>query len=422
MAWNDSGAYGHPKIRTPNIDKLAAGGLRFERAFLTCSSCSPSRTSILTGRYPHATGAQNLHDAMPGGQLTFVEFLRDAGYYTASAGKWHLGRAAREKFDRIYGTGGPSGAEKWTDALEERPKDRPFFLWLAAVDPHRGYREDAIETPHSASDAVVPPFLPNVEATKRDLALYYDEIARMDDFMGRVLAELDRQGAAENTLVLFLSDNGRPFPRCKTTVYDSGVRTPFIARWPKGIRAGQVSASLVSSVDIAPTFLELAGVNVAPVFQGTSFVPILDDPSATTRAFVFAEQNWHDYTAHKRLARSASHAYVWNALPSYPGTPPADAVRSPTYRAMLDLRRQGRLEPHQFDCFIAPRAVEELYDVDEDPHQLTNVVHEREHGGVLAKLKAELHRWKARTADWTPESPRPDGFHRETGERLKAAK
>ena len=262
MAWDDCGAFGNPKVRTPNIDKLARGGMRFDRAFVTASSCSPSRSSMITGRYPHNTDAEELHWPLPPGQVTFVEKLKAAGYWTAAAGKWHLGNAAKQRFDLVReadpsgfqlpagqdaksrmtapGAGAvQSGCDQWVPVLRDRPRETPFFLWLAALDPHRDYEPGAIPAPHRPEDVVVPPYLPDVPEVRNDLALYYDEISRLDHHVGEVMAELDRQGEAGNTLVLFLSDNGRPFPRCKTTLYDSGIRTPLIVRWPGHVKPGQ---------------------------------------------------------------------------------------------------------------------------------------------------------------------------------------
>ena len=419
MSWDDCGAYGHPKIRTPNLDRLARDGMRFDRVFLTISSCSPSRCSILTGRYPHATGAGELHLPLPEKQVTVFEILRASGYYTTAAGKWHLGGPRKKKVDKVYGRGGPSGCGQWVDAIRERPKDKPFFAWLAAFDPHRGYSKKAIENPHDPAHVRVPPYLPDVLETREDLALYYDEIARMDGFIGQVLAELESQGVAEETFVLFLSDNGRPFPRCKTTVFDSGVRTPFIVRFPRGVKAGTTTGSIVSSVDIAPTMLELAGLPKSETFQGRSFASILDDPKETTRKYAFSEHNWHDYTAHERSVRSTKFRYIWNAYPDLAGTPPADAVRSPTYKVMKKLRDAGKLPPEQRGCFVMPRPAEQLFDVEKDPHSLRNLANDPAHAEVLTELRAALAEWKKRTADAVPDSRRPDGFHRELGTPLR---
>jgi arylsulfatase A-like enzyme len=253
---DDCGAFGNTKVRTPNIDALARGGLRFDRAFVTASSCSPSRASLITGRYPHNTEAEELHWPLPAGQSTFVEALKATGYWTAAAGKWHLGDAIKGRFDVVHEADpsgyqlaqsrgvtktrlstadrgdAASGCDRWVPTLRDRPRDRPFFLWLAALDPHRDYEPDTIPEPHRPEDATIPPYLPDVPEVRADFARYYDEIGRLDRFVGEVLAEVDRQGVAGNTLILFLSDNGRPFPRCKTTLYDSGIRTPLIARWP----------------------------------------------------------------------------------------------------------------------------------------------------------------------------------------------
>jgi arylsulfatase A-like enzyme len=441
MAWDDCGAFGNPRVRTPNIDRLAREGMRFERAFVTASSCSPSRSSLITGRYPHNTGAEELHWPLPPGQVTFVEQLRAAGYWTAAAGKWHLGDDAKRRFDVVregnpsafqLGTGqgarGPmiapgssaaqSGCGQWVPVLRDRPKDRPFFLWLAAFDPHRDYQEGTIAEPHRPDQVVVPPYLPDVPEVRKDLARYYDEISRLDHYVGEVLAELDRQGVAGETLVLFLSDNGRPFPRCKTTLYDSGIKTPLIARWPGHVPAGSRSARLVSTVDIAPTVLRLAGIEPGPTFQGKDLSPLWKDPTAKVRDLVFAERNWHDYAARGRAVRSERFKFIRNDDREKPLTPPADAVRSPTFVAMRRLRDEGKLSPAQRACFVSPRPVEELYDLDADPHELVNLAGDPKYSETLAAMRKALSRWERETGDDAPGKLSPDEFDRESGEPL----
>jgi arylsulfatase A-like enzyme len=300
-AWNDCGPYGNMKIKTPNINRLAEEGVVFDNAFLTTSSCSPSRCSILTGRYPHSTGAAELHMPLPAEQTLFAGELQKAGYYTALSGKYHIG-SERAEFDSIYG-GSPSGCENWMRALKNRPKDKPFFLWLAAMDPHRPYRANIIPDTNRPEDVIVTPFLPDNDSTRKDLAMYYDEISRLDSYLGDVMEELKRQGVDDNTLVIYMTDNGRPFPRCKTRLYDSGVKTPFIVRWPSKSGKGRTDA-LISSIDIAPTFCELADAPVPETFQGYSFAPVLNDLAARTRSYIAAEHNWHDYQAHERSVRT----------------------------------------------------------------------------------------------------------------------
>lgn len=414
----DSEPFGNAAVRTPNLARLATQGLRFDRAFVTASSCSPSRCSLLTGRYPHSHGAPQLHQPLPKDQPNFVASLRQAGYWTAIAGKTHVGKEALAAFDLVKAGGGASGGEQWLATLQARPKDKPFLCWLAALDPHRPYQAGAVPAPHAPETVLVPPYLPDTPEVRKDLALYYDEISRFDRHVGDVLDELDRQGVADNTVVVCLSDNGRPFPRCKTTLYDSGVRTPLIVRWPGKVKPGASTKSLVSTIDIAPTLLELAGVAIPAAVQGKSFASVLSDPVVEVRRHVFAEKNWHDFDDHARAVRSARFKYVRNSYRDVPLTPPADAVRSPTFQAMLALQAAGKLSPLRQASFTLPRPAEELYDVDADPHELRNLAEDARHGEPLKELRSALDQWIADTADRTPARRTPDQFDRRTGKPL----
>ena len=331
MAWDDCGAYGHPSIHTPNLDKLALEGMRFDQAFLTTSSCSPSRTSIITGLYPHQTDAEQLHWPLPDGKQTFVEELKKAGYWTAQAGKWHMGEAVKTHFDSIYpvGTSGfqltadgkkakqegdGSGCEDWVRLLQARPDDKPFFAWLAAVDPHRPYSTGIVEHTHSLDDVVLPPYIPDNQEVRTDFVAYYDEISRLDAYVGKVVDELQRQGIAENTLILFISDNGRPFPRDKTTLYDGGIKTPWIVKWPAQVKANTVCSKLVSAIDIAPSFMALAGLKPLPAFEGKDFSNLLVKPEEGVRNYVYAEDHWHDFEDYSRSIRTEGLKYIRNFL------------------------------------------------------------------------------------------------------------
>ena len=441
MAWDDSGAYGHPTLPTPNIDRLAREGMKFNQAFVTASSCSPSRASIITGRYPHATGAEQLHWPLPRNQVTFVDWLRRSGYWTAAAGKWHLGEATKRHFDRVYeadtrgfqlptgvsaaeaarmkqmtASKNASGCEDWLPAFRARAKDKPFFLWLAALDPHRDYEEGIIPRPTRPEEVLLPPYLPDVLAVRKEMALYYDEIRRLDSYVGLLLDELEYAGVADNTCVIFISDNGRPFPRDKTTVYDSGVRTPWLVRWPGKVEPGTVTDGLVSSVDLAPTFLELAGLRKNPsTFHGVSFAPILEAPKASVREFVFAEQHWHDFESFGRASRDGRFKYIRNYYFDLPLTPPADALRSTTFRAMQALRDKGMLAGSKLACFEKPRPYEELYDTSVDPHELNNLIDNPRYLSALRRLRSAMDDWRKETKDVLPKKRTEDEFDRETG-------
>ena len=443
MSWDDCGAYGHPTIKTPSIDGLAAEGMRFENAFLTISSCSPSRASIITGRYPHRTDAEELHWPLPGEQVTFTELLRKRGYWCGAAGKWHLGDEVKDRFDKIMaadtsgfqlptGKAGEtgkftettegdvrSGCTDWVPLLKSRPRDQPFCLWLAALDPHRPY-DSELPSEYALSDVRLPPYHPDQQSVRQDYLDYYAEISRLDRFVGEVLHELSDQGVADDTFVLFLSDNGRPFPRDKTTLYDSGIRTPFIVRYPGTVKAGTVTSSLVSSIDIAPTLLELAGGTVSPTMDGKSFLPILKKATATTREFAFAEKNWHDFEDHVRAVRDMRFKYIRNYYDDLPNTPPADAVRSPTYAHMKQLFEAGNLPSSQQACFIAPRPTEELYDTMNDPHETKNLAQNARYRADLVRLRSALKQWETTTGDKVAQLRTADEFDRVTGKPTPA--
>ena len=210
-----------------------------------------------TGRYPHNTGAEQLHWPVPAEQEMFVESLKESGYWTASAGKWHLGPAAKSKFDKVT-----EGKVDWVETLRRagRRSSHSFCGWLRWTHTGR-ISTGAIREPHRPEDVVVPPSLPDVPETRTDLAMYYDEISRLDTARGNVLAELDRQKIADETFVLFISDNGRPFPASED--HRVRQRNPDAVHYPLAGVAWRPAApckSLVSSVDIGPTILELAGV------------------------------------------------------------------------------------------------------------------------------------------------------------------
>ncbi|WP_236624640.1 sulfatase [Rhodopirellula sp. SWK7] len=437
MNWDDCGAYGHPAIRTPHIDSLARDGLKFQHAYLTTNSCSPSRASMITGRYPHNTGAEQLHWPIPSEMPTFPQELKKLGYYTAAAGKWHMGDAVRDSFDKIYeaSTAGfvlpsgkdgeppkmvakqPSGCEDWERALGERDLDKPFFLWLAALDPHREYTDGALDPPHHTADVIVPPHLPDTPAVREDLRLYYDEIGRLDTYVGKVLSKLESQGVTENTIVLFISDNGRPFPRDKTTLYDGGIRTPWIVRWPAQIAAGVTTDALVSAVDIAPTFLQLAGGEAdAIASEGRSFEEVLRDPTLGHREFAFGEDHWHDYEDHARCVVDGRFKLIRNDYVDLPSTPSADAGRGLSWQAMLRLQEKGSLSEEQQTCFRSPRPQWELYDLQRDPGELNNRIDDPAYASVTKRLKAALDVWTSKTGDYLPSKRTPDEFDRITGE------
>jgi arylsulfatase A-like enzyme len=408
----DLGCYGHPVLRTPNIDRLAREGMRFDRAFLTISSCSPSRASILTGRYPHNTGAGDLHQPLPADQWTVARILRSAGYFCGAVGKWHLGASEKPHWERILECPGRETAATAARLIEERPRGRPFFFWVASIDPHRPYDETGFPEPHDPARVAVPPYLPDHPLIRKELALYYDEIARFDRHVGEIVAALERQGALDRTVVVVMSDNGMPFPRAKTTLYDSGIRTPLVVRYPALVPAGTVQKGLASAVDLAPTILDLAGVSQRTM-QGRSLRAMLGDPAAPGREAVYAEANWHDYDQFTRAVRTAGHLLVRNYYWDKPLWNSVDSINSITWKGFMEAERAGRLTPAQRFLLVEPRPFEELYDLDSDPHALRNVAEDPRHREPLLRLRVLLDNWRVATADVMPAARRLEGWTRE---------
>ncbi len=407
--WQESGAYGNPRIQTPNIDRLAAEGVKFNNTFLTSSLCSPSRASILTGLYPHATGAEELGTPLPEDRIMISHYLREAGYFTASVGKWHLGGKTRAQFDRVIlerqfegeDKGFQSGMEDWLETLEHLPQGKPFFLWLSAKDAHRPWRHEPEWSVHKAEDMAVPAYTrigvnqgkpeallqQNEQKLKNDIALYYDELYRADFHIGAVVERLQQQQRLDNTFIIIMSDNGAPFWRAKKSLFDQGLKTPFIIYAPGMNYAVKEVDALVSAIDIAPTLLTLAGIDVPEQMMGHSFLPLLKTPGQggmeKIRDTVYAQR-------HKAMLKSEF----------------GHSVRDLNYLYIFDEYPSHRQS--WFEGWFGYYKGEQLYDVNADPNAEHNLARNFgfwwSHGGVLERYRRLLveHR---REVDSVSDSP-----------------
>ncbi|MBT5707770.1 MAG: sulfatase [Verrucomicrobia bacterium] len=408
VSQEDFGCYGHPSIKTPHTDALAASGMRFDNAYLTTSSCSPSRCSIITGRYPHNTGAPELHVKLPETQIRFPELLRDSGYYTVLSGKNHMFSDQDRAFDKITKGGGPGQEEDWVEHVQNRPKDKPFFFWFASSDAHRSWAMNEQAPVYGNDEIVVPPYLVDTEKTREDLTGYYHEVSRFDYFIGLVTAELKTQGVLDDTLLIIAADNGRPFPRCKSRLYDSGIKTPWVVHYPRLIQSASVSKSLISVIDLSATCLELAGINQPECVQGQSFVPILKDPNAEVRELVFSEHNWHVYKNHERMVRFGEFVYIKNNYTDQPNLCYESDTRFPAGEALWEAHAAGKTTASQQQVFANPSPSEELYRLSDDKHQLTNLATSSNDAEALAQGRRLLSIWTWQTGDTIPENPTPD--------------
>jgi len=390
------GCYGNRVVRTPHIDRLAAGGFTADNAFLTTPQCSPSRISILTGLYPHETGAEDLHMPLPAGQPIVPGLLGAAGFFAGHMQKTHYGPHADAQFD--WYDPGLAGLDAFLDTAGRRP----FFLWVGFDDPHRPYQDGTIPEPHDP-DAVEPaPWLADTPETRADLARYYDEIARMDGVIGDMLGTLAGRGLLESTVVVFISDNGAPFPREKGTVYDAGVRTPLVVHLPGVIPASSRSGAVMSVIDLAPTFLGIAGIAVPGWIRGENLWPSFADPGSLQGRPAFSERNWHDTDEHIRSIRGERFRLIHNAYTERPFGSPADVSESPSWRALYERRRRGELTPAQRLLFAAPRPEIEFYDTLADPYELENLAGRAEFKDELQAHFAALEAWRETTGDFPP--------------------
>ena len=398
------GAYGYPHVRTPHIDRLAAEGVRFNRAFTTAPICSTSRSAFITGLHQTSIACQHHRTEdprpLPPGVRTLPEILRAAGYFATNGQGPESTRWGKADYNFIFE---PRTMYDGPDWRKRRP-GQPFFAQIQLKYPHRPFgREPVTEARHR--DAPVPPIYPDHPLARRDWAGYLKNIEALDAMVGEVLADLEREGVAQDTIVMFFGDNGRPHVRDKQWVYNGGLHVPLIVRWPGRIAPGTVREELVSMVDLAPTCLRLTGLDVPPVMQGVAFLP----EQHPRRTFVVgARDRAGDADDRIRSVRTARFNYIRNFRPELPYAQHSSykEVQYPMLPLMRLLQAEGKLTPAQA-AFLAPRRPpEELYDLENDPWETRNLATLPEHAATLRDLRAKLEEWMRATGDQggTPET------------------
>ncbi len=408
--YRDFGCYGNDNISTPNIDLLASTGIKATNAFLTAPQCSPSRISILTGKYPHATGAEDLHMPLPEGEILLPALLKEKNYYSGLLNKSHLGPNGDNQFNFYSKSLNDFGA--FLDSADSKP----FFMWVGFTDPHRPYNKNIIDNPQDPNKVYVPPQLVDDQATREDLADYYNEIMRMDKQIGEYLTLLKEQGLLENTLIIFFSDNGAPFPREKGTLYDAGIKTPLTFTWKNKITPDSEYEELISVIDLAPTIIEVAGLEIPDEMQGKSFSKMFADPGFPGRDYIFSERNWHNCDEHMRSVRDERFKLISNAYIDLPHGTASDLASSPSWKSLNALKLIGKLTTAQSRLFEVPRPEFEFYDTINDPYELENLINNEKYLEEIERLKLELERWKQNTSDFPPsERRRKDNTDRFTG-------
>jgi arylsulfatase A-like enzyme len=413
-SWPHAGRYGDGVVKTPTFDRIATEGVLFTRAFCAAPSCSPSRASILTGQAPHRLEAGgNLWGFLPAKYPVYPDLLEQAGYVVGMHGKgWGPGNV----IDRRHNPAGPA-FKSFEQFLAAVPPDKPFCFWFGSNDPHRPYDPGSgAAAGMDPARVTVPPYLPDAPEVRNDLLDYYAEVQRFDRDVGRVLAALEKAGRLDDTIVVMTSDNGMPFPRCKTNLYDSGSRMPLAVRWGARVKGGRTCDAFVSLTDLCPTFLEAAGLQPAADVTGTSLLKLLtgDAEGAAGRDRVFVERERHanvrrgDQSYPSRAVRTDKFLYVRNFRPDlWPAGDPevwkavgpfGDIDPGPSKTLLLS-RRQDANFARYFDLACAKRPAEELYDLAKDPDQLHNLAADAAYLADLGRLRDELDRWMRQTAD-----------------------
>ena len=424
LHWDSVGAFGSPvRGATPNIDQLATDGIRFDHAHVTISVCTPNRSVLMTGRYPHLSGGEGFHRLKLDGVPILPALLRSEGYTVGILDKVDhstpyedfIWDTAQGKHRLGFGRN-PEAFYQHAKTFVEGASDSslPFFLMANSRDPHRPfygndhdsyYEADipALAPSHTftSDDVVVPGFLPDLTDVRTEVAEYYSSVRRLDDTVGRLLDVLDDTGVAENTIVMFLSDNGVSFPFAKANVYFNSTRTPWIVRWPGVIQSGSVDAEhFISSIDLMPTILDAIGADIPAGVNGKTFLPLLHGEDQDGRGQVFTQ--FHETSGRRafpmRSVQNAQFGYIYNHWSDGIKKYGSESQHGRTWAAMKaeeagdeDLAARTRLYSY--------RVPEELYDYESDPDALENLIDDPDYAAELDALRTVLKEWMVETSD-----------------------
>ena len=402
--------YGETAVRTPHVDRLAKEGTRFARAFTTAPVCSPCRSAFITGCYQTTIGAHHHRSGrgekkitLPEGVIPVPKLFQAAGYYTCIGGPMVKGKALGKTDYNFEWDPSMYDGNDWS----KRKPGQPFFM---QVQLHGGkYRGNApspawhkrvtreLGSRTTREQVKLPPYYPDDPAILDDWADYLDCVRYTDKEVGDVVTRLEKEGILDKTVIVFITDHGISHARGKQFLYDEGIHIPFIVRGP-GVKSGVVRNDLIEHIDIAATSLALAGIPIPKAMQSRDVLAGDYKP----RTAVFSARDRCDETMENlRSIRTDRYKYIRNGMPDRPMLQPNAYKDSKTIvKALLALHASGKLPPLTERLLFAPRRPpEELYDLQSDPFELTNLAADPSLADTLASLRIQLNEWQTRTND-----------------------
>lgn len=445
---NDLGCYGNTAISTPHLDQLAGEGIRFTRAYATAPSCTASRSVILSGLHNHLNGLYGHEHGYH--KFRAHEFLKSlpvylselGGYKTARIGKYHVGPKEVYKFNEtLFSTWRNTIQMADTAAAFIKRTNEPFFLYFCTNDPHRGggvvesnpLKPNAFGNDPNGykgvkdytiapEEVIVPWYLPDLPETRAELVQYYQSVNRVDQGVGKLFEHLKKQGKWDNTIILYLSDNGIAFQGAKTNIYEPGINLPLIVKDVSGGTKNTVSDALVNWTDLTPTILDLAGIldeskaalretfsgygvgdqklqSKVEDFHGKSFAEVIRGNAETIRSESLASHTFHEITMYypMRSLISGQYKLIWNVAYQLPFPHASDLYASATWQGALQQpdQRYGNktIESYTF------RPAFQLYNLKEDPTESTNLIDSPLHQEILTSMKQRLRSLQVATND-----------------------
>ena len=398
--FRDIGCYGG-QASTPNIDRLAGQGMRFTHCFQAAPMCSPTRHNIYTGQYPIKTGAYPNHTETYGHIKNITHVMKPLGYRVALTGKTHIG--PREHFPFEYSVKNQNPDLGAVDQLmrECAESDTPFCLFACSNEPHTPWdKGDASQYPPASIE--LPPYIPDTPRVREGYSRYLAEITYFDSQVGQLLATLESNGLADNTLVMVVSEQGNSMPFAKWTCYDSGLQSAMVVRWPGRVQPGSVCDAMVEYVDITPTFVDLAGGELDPQLDGRSMADLLVGKSTEHKQYVFGEMttrgiiNGNDcYPI--RSVRSRTHKLILNLKHDQVFT--NACTKSREFLSMVAAAEAGNESAQRAVERYRRRPAVELYDVVNDPFEMNNLVDDPSQAETIATLRGQLEDWMSSQGD-----------------------